>query len=129
MEDKMIEIARFQLAANAEMLASLLQSEGINCYVRDGLSSNLLFGKEMGRAKVELLEKDALRATEIMKDHGYEIPEGLIESFSSENLPQENPDYERSKKRLSKTMTIIIVLIVLLFGLLVFLNKYFKGEL
>jgi hypothetical protein len=129
MKDKMIEIARFQLAADAEMLASLLRSEGVGCYVRDGLSSSFMFGKATGGAKVELLEKDALRATEIMKDHGYEIPEELVESFSSGNPDRDNMDYEQSKARLSKAMTIIIVLVVLLFGLLIFLNKYFKGEL
>lgn len=129
MEDRMVEIARFQLAADAEMLASLLQSEGIECYVRDGISSSVMFGKDIGGAKVELLQKDALRAADIMKDHGYETPTELIEMLSSDNPAQDDMEYERKKARLSKAMTTIIILIIILFGLLIFLNKYFKGEL
>jgi hypothetical protein len=117
------------LTADAEMLASLLQSEGVDCYVRDGLSSSLMFGKDIGGAKVELLEKDVLHAAEIMKDHGYEIPAELTEPFVSEKPVRDSIGYEKNKARLSKVMTIFIILIIILFGLLIFLNKYFKGEL
>jgi hypothetical protein len=148
MEDRMIEIARFQQAADAEMLAGLLRSEGIECYVHNGLSSSLLFGNDAGDAKVELLEKDALRAATIMANHGYETSAELPKLPStSENREQhdyepfvelseppstsenrEQHDYEQRRDRLSKTMTLIILLMVLLFVLLVFLNKHFKGE-
>jgi hypothetical protein len=128
MEDKMIEIARFQQATDAEILASLLRSEGVECCVRNGLSSSAMFGNESGGAKVELLEKDALRAAEIMKDHGYEAPAEWIGEVASEVVAekreQDRADYEQSKAGLSKAMTIIIVFIVLLFVLLIFLNKY-----
>jgi hypothetical protein len=132
MEDKMIEIARFQQATDAEILASLLRSEGVECYVRNGLSSSAMFGNESGGAKVELLEKDALRAAEIMKDHGYEAPVEWIGEVAPEMVSkkreQARADYERSKARLSKAMIIIIVLMVLLFVLLIFLNKNLNGE-
>ncbi len=39
----------------------------------------MMFGKDIGGAKVELLQKDMLQAAEIMKDHGYEVPAEIIE--------------------------------------------------
>ena len=38
-----------------------------------------------------------------------------------------NTDNENNKTRISKYMTIIIVLMLLLLGTLVFLNKYYNG--
>ena len=150
MEDKIIEIARFTHAAEAEMLADLLRSEGIECYVRDGISSGVMLGSvDIGGAKVDLLQKDALRALEIMKDHNYEISEEFLEIIISENaendgaiagydnieddesegseIEQDNDEDVNNKAKLSKQMTIIIVLLAILFGLLVFLNKYYNG--
>ena len=40
---------------------------------------------------------------------------------------QENADHEKNKAKLSKYMTVIIVLMVIIFGVLVFLNKYYNG--
>ena len=164
MEDKIIEIARFESTAEAEMLVSLLKSEGIDCYVRDGLSSRTMFGYvDIGGAKVDLLSKDARRALKVMKDHDYEISEELSEIILSENMEQktesynaassskiengnfesdiyeeevfeseENEDYNtfiEEKAKLSKRMTAILVIMAILFGLLVFLNKcYFSVQ-
>ena len=144
MEDKVIEIARFEHAAEAEMLASLLNSEGIECYVRDGISSHMMSGRvDIGGAKVDLLGKDALRALEIMKDHNYEISEDLNEIISE--LQEQDytggnntitddraiediaAGYEKRKAKLSKQMTIILVLMIILFGILVFMNNYYNG--
>ena len=128
MKDRMIEIARFMQTTEAEMLASLLESEGIECYVRDGISSRVLFGRaDIGGAKVELLEKDVQRASEIMKDHGYEFPEEILEMIASENSAIDNAEYKQNKAKLAKTMTIMIILIVVLFAILVILNKYYNG--
>ncbi|MDR1381104.1 MAG: DUF2007 domain-containing protein [Tannerella sp.] len=128
MEDKMVEIARFHQSADAEMLANLLQSEGVDCYVRDGISSRVMFGSvDLGGAKVELLQKDVPRASGIMRDHGYDVPDELPETVGFEELEQ-NRVYRENKARLSKALTVIIILIVALFGLLIYLNKYFNGQ-
>ena len=151
MEDKVIEIAQFDQTAEAEMLASLLKSEGIECFVRDDFCSHIMSRRvDIGGAKVDLLKKDALRALEIMKDHGYEISEELREILILENaesdsaiadndniteddesedseIEQDNDEDVNKKAKLSKHMTIIIVLMAILFGLLVFLNKYYNG--
>ena len=46
---------------------------------------------------------------------------------TQENLEQDNADYENNKAKLSKYMTVIIVLMVIIFGVMVFLNKYYNG--
>jgi hypothetical protein len=127
MEDKMVEIARFRQTSDAEMLVNLLWSEGIGCYVRDGISSRVMFGYvDSGGAKVELLQKDIQQAAEIMKDHGYDVPEKLLEMIAFENS-ERNHIYNQSKEKLSKALTIIIILVIALLGILIYLNKYFNG--
>lgn len=128
MKDKIVEIARFMQTTEAEMLANLLKSEGIECYVRDGISSRVLFGKaDIGGAKVELLEKDVQRASEIMKDHGYDFSEEMLDGIGSENSEKDNAEYEQNKSGLSKMMTILLILIVVLLGVIILLNKYYNG--
>lgn len=76
MEDKMVEIARFQYPAEAQSLMALLKSEGIDCYLRNEYSSQVMAGYvDIGGARVEILESEVQRALEIMKDGGYEIPD------------------------------------------------------
>ncbi|MDR2680758.1 MAG: DUF2007 domain-containing protein, partial [Tannerella sp.] len=117
----------FQQTSDAEMLANLLQSEGIECYVRDGISSRVMFGYvDSGGVKVELLQKDILQASEIMKAHGYDVPEELLEAVAFENSEQ-NRIYKESKEKLSKALTVIIIVIVALLGIIIYLNRYFNG--
>jgi hypothetical protein len=73
--EKMVEIANFQRAIDAEILVSLLKSAGIACYVRNEVSNRILAGVDIG-ARVELLENDVPRALEIMKANGYLLPDG-----------------------------------------------------
>ncbi len=70
-EDKIIEIARFYEPERAYMLESLLKSEGINCYLRNEYSSQVMYPADMGGIRVELLESDAPRALAIMRANGY----------------------------------------------------------
>ena len=42
--DKMVEIARFQNQAEAFMLRSLLESEGIECYLKDEIINQMYGG-------------------------------------------------------------------------------------
>ena len=152
MEDKMIEIAQFQMAIEAEILASLIKSEGIECYVRDGISN-------LGalNTNVDILLKDASRAIEIMKDHNYEIPKSLYEKIDSKDSDFDNTEddntfadrkteneyndseffedeneydtaaLEKKKTKLARQMTIFCILMVMFLLALYFLNKYFNG--
>ena len=70
-EDRIIEIARFYEPEKAQMLESLLKSEGINCYLRNEYSSQVMYPADMGGIRVELLESDAPRALAIMQANGY----------------------------------------------------------
>ena len=128
MNDKVVEIARFEQTTDAEMLANLLKSEGIDCYVRDGISSSAIFpGSIIGGAKVELLEKDVERAAEIMKDHGYEVSSELLVLVNSENSEMDNAEIENNRRKLSKNMTIILIIMAILLAVIIVLNKYNNG--
>lgn len=73
--DKIVEIARFQQLDKAQILVALLKSEGIDCYIRNEIITQVLSHIDVGGARVEILEQDVPRALEIMKDSGYEIPD------------------------------------------------------
>ena len=150
----MVELTRFKKVSEAEILANLLKSEGVDCYVRDGYMNQIYNGLDLGGVKVELLEKDLERATEIMKDFGYlssDDSAGLQTTESSDfsenpemtnnsdypddiddmSVPDDYEDrvanYERKKDKLSRNLTIIGVLIILVAALIILLNKYFNG--
>ena len=135
MEDKMVELVRFTKVSEAEILANLLKSEGIDSYVRDGFMNQIYNGLDLGGVKVELLEKDRERAMEIMKDYGYLSPviadsessADLDELAVSEDYIDDMADDEKNKTKLSRNMTVIIALIILLGVIIVFLNKYFNN--
>lgn len=75
MEDKIVEIARFSKPEDAHILESLLKSEGIECYLRNEYTTQVLYPANMGGVRVELLESEVPRAMEIMEANGYEFPE------------------------------------------------------
>lgn len=73
--EKMVEIARFTYVKDARLLVSVLQSEEIDCYIRDEYINQILGGVvDVGGARVEVLESDVPRAMEIMEENGFEIP-------------------------------------------------------
>ena len=120
MEDKMIELMSFTKVSEAEMLANLLKSEGVNCYVRDAFMSQIYHGADLGGAKVELLEKDLERAMEIMKDYNY-LPKEEIDADVV-------ADFEQDKRKLSRFLMFITALIILMVVVIILLNKYFNGK-
>ncbi|MDR1879349.1 MAG: DUF2007 domain-containing protein [Tannerellaceae bacterium] len=70
--DKMVEIANLLQWDEAQVLITLLQSEGIDCYLRNEYST-LVWGNIIaGGLRVELLESSVPRAVEVMKANGYE---------------------------------------------------------
>lgn len=73
--DKMVEIARFQYPADAQTLVALLKSEGIDCYIRNEITAQVLSSMDVGGARVEILESELSHAIEVMKASGYEISE------------------------------------------------------
>lgn len=74
-KDKMVEIARFQYPAEAQTLMALLKSEGIECYLRNEYSTQVMAGYvDVGGARVEILESNVPHALEVMEAGGYDIP-------------------------------------------------------
>ena len=150
MDDKMVELTRFVKVSEAEMLANLLKSEGIDCYVRDSFISEIYQPVDFGGAKVELLEKDLLRAREILEVFGFNKKSTLSENEVDEDEDQSTPSpeessaledtaddtdsaasvpdtYAQSKSNLSRTMLLFILLILLVFAAMIFLNRYYNG--
>lgn len=74
MEDKIIEIARFPQLEDAQILESLLKSEGIDCYLRNVYSTQVMGIANMGGIRVELLESEVPHALEVMEANDYDIP-------------------------------------------------------
>lgn len=73
MEDKIVEIARFYEPEEAQILESLLKSEGIKCYLRNEYTSQIMYPADMGGIRIELLESEVPRAMEILEANGYEF--------------------------------------------------------
>lgn len=128
-EEKMVEIARFTYPADAQTLVALLKSEGIDCYIRNEISSQVMAGYvDIGGARVELLESDVPRALEIMQDNGYSIPR-----------EDEQPDQIRTvagwarhipflrNQPLERQILYLFIIIAVLIGLLIYANSLLIG--
>ncbi|MDR1919271.1 MAG: DUF2007 domain-containing protein [Tannerellaceae bacterium] len=105
--DKMVEIARFQYPAEAQTLIALLQSEDIDCYLRNEHSSMVMPGYAAGGVRVELLESSVPRALEVMKAGGYEIP----------------AEDEEPKGMFDKRILVLLILLALCLGLFLYFGS------
>ncbi|MDR3268868.1 MAG: DUF2007 domain-containing protein [Tannerella sp.] len=122
--ERIVEVANFQHTDKAEMLASLLRSEGISCYVRNGISSNVFGGGVDIGAKVELLESDLPRALEIMKAYDYALPdEILLADYEGDHTAMASRVPFLRKFTFETQIAIILVLILGLLALLVYLGS------
>ena len=74
-KERIVEIARFAYPAEAATLIALLRSEGIECYLRNELTTQIMAGyADVGGARVEILESAVPRALEVMRAGGYDLP-------------------------------------------------------
>ena len=68
-----VELARFRQNAEAALVQSYLQSEGIKCMMNDAISNQLFGGYvDMSGVQLEVAEADYERAVELMKKGGFE---------------------------------------------------------
>lgn len=125
--DQLIEIARFQAQSEADTVCCLLESEGIPCFLKDELMSQV-YGNigAFGGIKLEIPGENLPLALEIIKKGGYEkylsideYPEGL-KSFSS--LSEKIPFLK--KYPLEKQIVIVLLTAAVVFGLLIFATYY-----
>ena len=151
MEDKMVVLRRFSQGSEANMLANLLQSEGIECYVRDNITQQIFGDFDFVSVKIELLEKDLLRAREIMQAYGYSHEDNYSDKTETDSLDDMETDdlvessemidpakeeettesawiaYQQAKAKRTRLLSIICVLIILLGTLIILLNQYYNG--
>ena len=120
--EKIVEIANFQQADRAEVLASLLRSEGIDCYVRNETSARTFGGLVDIGARVEILECDLPRALEILEIGRFFAQEDDLDQL----LPsvEEVEGGLKGKFSLEKKMVIFIVLLGGLIALLIYLGSF-----
>lgn len=129
-EDKMVEIARFQQPAEAQTLIALLKSEGIECYLRNEISSQLMAGYlDVGGARVEILESDVPLALEVMEAGGYDIPS---EDEQAEQI-QTVAGWARHipflrNLALEKQIVIFLVIIAVFLALLIFFSSQYSSN-
>lgn len=125
--NQLIEIARFQTQSEADTARCLLESEGIQCFFKDELMSQV-YGNigAFGGIKLEVPQEDLPLALEVIKKGGYEkylsineYPEGL-KSFSS--LSEKIPFLK--KYPLEKQIIIVLLAVAVVFGLLIFATYY-----
>ncbi|MCD7978366.1 MAG: DUF2007 domain-containing protein [Tannerellaceae bacterium] len=119
--DRMVEIARFQYPADAQVLIALLKSEGIECYLRNELSTQILSHIDVGGARVEILESDVPRAMELMKEGGFDLPE---ENESPEGMISATNWMNRVPvlKKYSLPVQMIFLSIIVILALALFLG-------
>ncbi len=128
--DKIVEIARFTYPAEAQTLMALLRSEGIECYLRNEFSSQLMAGYiDVGGARVEILESDVPRALQIMKEGGYELPAEDSDETGIEQVAGWTSRIPFLKKYpLEKQILLFFLLIAVLLALFICLGSFFSAS-
>lgn len=125
--DKLVEIVRFTYPAEAQTLMALLRSEGIDCYLRNEITSQLYAGSvDVGGARVEIREEDVQRALEVMRTGGYEIPdedEGAEQVQAVAGWTRHVPLLRNFS--LEGQIMILFVLVAVCLSLLIFLDQIF----
>lgn len=125
--DKMVEIARFQNQAEAFMLRSLLESEGIECYLKDEIINQMYGGfVDFGGIKVQVMEDQVPHAMDVMQANGYELPkedEAIAPLAPMSGFVGKIPFLR--KFALEKQLLIILIVTALLLALLVYVGSIF----
>lgn len=125
--DKMVEIARFQNQAEAFMLRSLLESEGIECYLKDEIINQMYGGfVDFGGIKVQVMEDQVPHAMDVMQANGYELPkedEAIAPLSPMSGFVGKIPFLR--KFALEKQLLIILIVTALLLALLVYAGSIF----
>ena len=125
--DKMVEIARFQNQAEAFMLRSLLESEGIECYLKDEIINQMYGGfVDFGGIKVQVMEDQVPNAMDVMQANGYELPtedEAIAPLAPMSGFVGKIPFLR--KFALEKQLLIILIVTALLLALLVYAGSIF----
>ncbi len=131
--DTLITIAEFNELTRALFLKSLLESEGITCFLKDQFISQVYgTGIITGGVKLQVYSSDVNTATEIMIAHGYEKDSVVIENekedLESSKTIFSNVPYMRHLSYPAQMWTVLLLTIIIgtLFGLLSYFFTYIK---
>lgn len=131
--DTLVTIAEFNELTRALFLKSLLESEGITCFLQDQYISQVYgTGIITGGVKLQVSKNDVNKATEIMIAHGYEKDSVLIEDnkedLESSKTIFSNVPYLRHLSYPAQMWTVLLLTIILgtLLGLLSYFFTYIK---
>lgn len=120
--DRMIEIARFLNPSEAYTLISYLKSEGIDCYLRNEITTSIYpYLDPSGGARVEILEENLERALQVMHEGGFE-------TSSIKDKLDFTEDFDGKKSLLSflsleQRILLIIILVIGTLAIIVYLNS------
>lgn len=127
--EKIVEIANFQQPEKAELLAGLLQAGGIECYIRNEVSSRLLRGYLDVGARVEVMEDDVPLALELMQKAGYVLPgDDMQDEYEKGNTSLAHRIPILRNLSFEKQMILVVGLIIGLLALIIYLQSYFSAE-
>jgi len=72
-ETAWVETASFTYPSEVQVLRTLLESEGIECFLKDEFMSEILPGiSDVGNIGLHVQQKDVERTLEIMREGGFE---------------------------------------------------------
>jgi hypothetical protein len=109
------------------MLRSLLESEGIECYLKDEIINQMYGGfVDFGGIKVQVMEDQVPHAMDVMQANGYELPkedEAIAPLAPMSGFVGKIPFLR--KFALEKQLLIILIVTALLLALLVYAGSIF----
>lgn len=128
----LVTIAEFNLPNRAQFLKSLLEAEGIQCYLKDELTSQIYgTGIMFGGIKLQVLDTDVEAATRILIARGFEEDsvqlENQQEELKSSKTIFSNVPYIGRLSYPAQMWTVLILTIAL--GLILGLIGYFTNSI
>lgn len=116
--DNLVEIACFKDSMQAQVLVSLLRSEGIECTLRNELVSQVL-GWYVGSngVCVDVMEADAPQALALMNEHEFPVEDFAAEEASRIERLTSWTDKIPGMNRLPAVWRVVLLFVVVALGL------------
>ena len=118
---KFRELAVFTLQTDLAVVRSLLESEGIECFVRDELTTQVYTFSSaiIGGNRLDVLENDFDKAKAVIDSQGYS-------HFLSEIAEEKSPEDLRQEAQLINVLKWVIKIVIVL-GILAILLFFFRA--
>ncbi len=118
--DKLVTVATFTYPSEAVVIKGRLESEGIDCFMKDEMTAQVhnFISNAIGGVKLQVRQSDAIRATEILKEAGYldESDNGHSDFRTNiESITARIPLLKHLRIELRMAIFILVFLAVLLF--------------